>query len=262
MISIIIPTYKPQDYLWQCLDSFAAQTLDKRLWEVIVVLNGEAGEWLKQLNAYQKTHSGMNMQIIHTDTAGVSNARNMGLDAAKGEYIGFVDDDDYVSPAYLQELASLATPQTIAAAYTIAFDDIHAHIPYYIEHAYHQYAPKGTMPFYAARTYFSGPCMKLIHRDIIGLKRFDIRFAVGEDALFMFSISNRMKDIAFTSPQAEYYRRIRKGSASHTLTWWQTTRNCFGLIRQYSRIFMREKGYAFSFYFTRILGALHTIISY
>ena len=260
-ITIIIPTYRPQAYLWQCLDSFAAQTLDKRLWEVIVVLNGEAGEWLQQLYDYQKAHSGMNLQVLYTETAGVSNARNIGIDAAKGEYIGFVDDDDYVSPSYLEELAALSTPQTVAAAYTIAFDDVHAHIPYYIENAYHQYAPKGTMPFYAARTYFSGPCMKLIHRDIIGDRRFDTSFTLGEDSLFMFLISDRMQQVRFTGQQAVYYRRIRPGSASQTKSRMQITRNCLRIMRHYTRIYIHGKRYNFSFYLTRILGAVHTMIS-
>lgn len=261
MISIIIPTYKPQDYLWQCLDSFAAQTLDKRLWEVIVVLNGESGEWLKQLNDYQQSHNGINMQVIHTRTAGVSHARNIGLDAAKGEYIGFVDDDDYVSPTYLEALAALATPETVAVSYTIAFDDTHDYIPYYIEKAYHQYAPKGTMPFYAARTYFSGPCMKLIHRDIIGSRRFDPTFRSGEDSLFMFLISNRMQQVRFTGKEAIYYRRIRPGSASQAKSRTQVIQNCLRIMHQYTRIYLHGKGYHLSFYLTRMMGAIHTIIN-
>lgn len=260
-ITIIIPTYRPQAYLWQCLDSFAAQTLDKRLWEVIVVLNGEAGEWLQQLYDYQKAHSGMNLQVLYTETAGVSNARNIGIDAAKGEYIGFVDDDDYVSPSYLEELATLSTPQTVAAAYTVAFDDTHAHIPYYIENAYHQYAPKEMMPFYTARTYFSGPCMKLIHRDTIGDRRFDTSFTLGEDSLFMFLISNRMQQVRFTGQQAVYYRRIRQGSASQTTSRMYVIQNCLRIMRQYTRIYLHCKGYDFSFYLTRMMGAVHTIIS-
>ena len=128
MISIIIPTYRPQDYLWQCLDSFAAQTLDKRLWELVVVLNGESEPWLNQLKDYRDSHPDMHIQIFHTETTGVSNARNIGLDKAKGEYIGFVDDDDYVSPTYLEELASIATPDTVSAAFSIAFDETYDHI--------------------------------------------------------------------------------------------------------------------------------------
>ena len=261
MISIIIPTYRPQDYLWQCLDSFAAQTLDKRLWELVIVLNGEYEPWLNQLKDYRDSHPGMHIQIFHTETTGVSNARNIGLDKAKGEYIGFVDDDDYVSPTYLEELASIATPDTVSAAFSIAFDDTHDYIPYYIEAAYHRYAPKGTMPYYIARTYFSGPWIKLIHRDIIGDRRFDTDFVLGEDSLFMFAISNRLQKIAFTGPKAVYYRRMRPESASRRLNQTQLIRNFVRLISRYTYIYVHETGYNLSFYLTRVLGALHTIIS-
>lgn len=261
MISIIIPTYKPKEYLWQCLDSFAAQTLTFQKWELIVVLNGCAEPWLTQLKAYQAAHPQMSMKVIQTATAGVSNARNIGIDAAQGEYIGFIDDDDYISPTYLEELAKIATPETIAASYTIAFDETHEFIPYYIEAAYQKYAPKGILPFYAARKYFSGPCMKLIHRDIIRDRRFDKRFTVGEDSLFMFVISNRMKNIAFTDTKAVYYRRMRPGSASHTPTWAQKIRNCVRLIRQYTRIYRKGKGYSMHFYITRVLGVVHTLVN-
>lgn len=262
MISIIIPTYQPQAYLWQCLDSFAVQTLDKSQWELVIVLNGCDEPWLQQLKTYQYKHSNLSMQIIQTDEAGVSNARNLGLDHARGEYIGFVDDDDYVSPSYLEELISLATPDTIAAAYSIAFDETHDFIPYYIEDAYRKYAPKGNLPYYAARTYFSGPCMKLIHRDVIGDRRFDSRFALGEDSLFMFLISNHMRRVAFTSQHAVYYRRMRQNSASHQLTTHQHIQNAVQLLHQYSRIFVHGKDYSFSFYITRILGLIHSIIAH
>lgn len=261
MISIIIPTYQPKDYLWQCLDSLEAQTLDKRLWELIVVLNGCAEPWFAQLKTYQAAHPQLPLQLYQTDEPGVSNARNIGLDHAKGEYIGFIDDDDHVSPTYLEDLAKLASPDTIAAAYTIAFDETQDFIPYYIESAYREYAPKGVLPYYQARRYFSGPCMKLIHRDIIGDRRFDTRFRLGEDTLFMFAISNRMNRVAFTDTRAVYYRRMRPGSASHRMTWSQVAHNCIRLIAQYTRIYTQGKGYHLSFYTTRVLAALHTIIS-
>ena len=132
-ISVIIPTYKPKDYIWQCLDSLDAQTLDKRLWEVIIVLNGCSEPWETEIKQYIQSHPLTNVRLIQTDEGGVSNARNIGLDQAKGEYIAFLDDDDYVSPTYLEALAAIATPDTIAASNTIAFSDQNAHLPYAIE---------------------------------------------------------------------------------------------------------------------------------
>jgi len=258
MISIIVPTYQPKDYLLQCLDSLAAQTLDKDLWELIVVLNGCAEPWLSQIKAYQENHPQLPMQVLQTDEPGVSNARNMGIDAAKGEYIGFIDDDDYVSPTYLEELAKIATPDTIAASYTIAFDDTQAYIPYYLEKEYIRCADKGKQSFYKAKKYFGGPCMKLIHRDMIGEQRFDTRFKNGEDSLFMFAISDKIRYVHFTSTKAVYYRRFRTGSATTSYTRRQAIKNGKQLIRQYKRLF-RKGDYNKWFYLTRILGVIHSI---
>lgn len=258
MISIIIPTYKPQDYLWQCLDSFVAQTLDKQRWELIIVLNGCNEPWSEMIDMYLHAHSLTNARVILTDEAGVSNARNIGIDAANGEYIGFVDDDDYVSPTYLEELARIASPDTVAASYTIGFSDTQAHIPYYLEKEYVDHAEAGKQAFYKAKKYFGGPCMKLIHRDIIGEQRFDTRFKNGEDSLFMFAISDKIRYVIFTSTKAVYYRRFRMGSASTTYTRRQAIRNGRKLIRQYTRIFRSGRYNAF-FYVTRILGVIHSI---
>jgi len=260
-ISVIIPTYRPENYLFECLDALRAQTFPVSKWEGIVVLNGCNEPWQSQIKAYLERYQLTNIRLLQTDQPGVSNARNMGLDAAQGEYIAFIDDDDYVSKVYLEQLAQIATPDTIAASYTRAFSDKVDYIPYYIEQEYNNHAKDGKMPFHKARKYFSGPCMKLIHRDMIGVTRFNTAFQSGEDSLFMFEISNRLQYIQFTSQDAVYYRRMRSNSASNSLNRRETIKNSWQLIRNYTRIFHNGKSYLFRFYITRLLGAIHTIVN-
>ena len=101
-ISVIIPTYKPQAYLWECLDSLVAQTFPKEDFEIVLVLNGCTEPWKSQIQEYiDAKMKGMNVKFIHTEQGGVSNARNIALDAAQGEYVTFIDDDDYVSKTFL-----------------------------------------------------------------------------------------------------------------------------------------------------------------
>ena len=96
-ISVIIPTYKPQDYIWTCLDSLVNQTLSYDHFEVIIILNGCSEPWKSQIEDYIASNmSAMNVTFIQTDIPGVSNARNLGLDAIKGDYVFFIDDDDYM----------------------------------------------------------------------------------------------------------------------------------------------------------------------
>lgn len=83
-ISVIVPTYKPQAYLWECLDSIYNQTFPKTEYELILVLNGCNEPYNAQIKDWLAKHSDLQVQYIQTDEAGVSNARNMALDVARG----------------------------------------------------------------------------------------------------------------------------------------------------------------------------------
>lgn len=262
-ISIIIPTYKPQNYIFECLNSLATQTLPKDQWEVIIVLNGCNEPWYSMLIDYLHSHDLPNAQLIQTDKAGVSNARNIGLDDAKGEYITFVDDDDYVSDSYLEKLLEIASPETIAASYTIAYNEnTNQAQSYYLEQEYNKWYNNGnSMTFYKPRRYLNGPCMKLIHMSIISNIRFDTRFKNGEDALFCFTISKNMRTIRFTNKAAIYYRRIRTGSATHGYKGWASFKNQTKLILALHSIFWSKPlSYNFILYCTRIMACIRGML--
>lgn len=264
MISVIIPTYRPQAYIWECLLSLATQTLPKNLYEIIIVLNGCNEPFHSQIQQYIIDYlPAHQVQLIQTDTGGVSNARNLGLDAAKGDYITFIDDDDYISPTYLEELYTLADENTIVLAYPYAFNDGKPNIqlPYRITNAY-DYCIKYNCQTIAskARKFFSGPCMKLIPVSCIQDRRFDTRFRNGEDSLFMFLISDKFKILTFTSKNAIYYRRYRMGSASFSLNFFQRLKNFIRLSIAYTHIYFSDiKQYNFNFYITRIMGSIRSI---
>ena len=103
-ISVIVPTYKPDYYIWECLNSIAIQSLDKEKYEVLIVLNGDKEPFFTEIESYLKKNNLNNFNLIYSQEKGVSNARNIGLDSAKGEYICFVDDDDFLDKNYLQEM--------------------------------------------------------------------------------------------------------------------------------------------------------------
>ena len=267
MISVIVPTYRPQAYLWECLQSLSAQTLVADQYEVIIVLNGCNEPYYTQTQQFIAEHmSAQRVRLIQTDAAGVSNARNIGLDSAQGDYIAFIDDDDYVSATYLEEMLSLTTGDNIVICYPYAFNDGHPEeqLPYRITDAYDQCASKSHISINSmARKFFSGPCMKLIPATCIGNKRFDVRFKNGEDSLFMFLISNNIKHLTFTSPQAIYYRRCRNNSANFSTSITQRLRNTVRLSIAYTRIYCSNiQQYSLLFYLTRIAGAVRSILSF
>jgi len=100
-ISIVIPIYNVEQYLEQCLSSIQAQKYDDL--EVICVNDGSTDDSRKILTEWA-THFPQ-MRIIDRENGGLSAARNTGLKAAKGDYIVFVDSDDWVEPTMLSRLA-------------------------------------------------------------------------------------------------------------------------------------------------------------
>ncbi len=262
-ISVIIPSYKPQNYLWECLSSLLSQTLPKEEFEVVLVLNGCAEPWKGEIEKYIATNmQGFNVNFIHTEEGGVSNARNLGLEAARGEYITFIDDDDYVSRSYLKELLTVASKSTISLCYPLSFEDgVSIYKPFYITKDYLFTHINKQCHWYKARRYFNGPVYKLIHRDIIGDRRFDTRFTHGEDSLFMFCISDRFRWVSFTSRDAIYYRRNRVGSAMTTRrSLAEIINNEWRLFRERTKIvFYGCTRYSLRFYLRSILSGLRNV---
>ena len=261
-ISVIIPSYKPGGYLWQCLNSLVAQTLPKSAFEVVVVLNGCKEPYEDEILSYL-TSSELNYTFIQLDEGGVSNARNVGIDAAKGEYIAFIDDDDFVSPTYLEELLRVSAKDTVGLCRPVAFEDKDGKtLPYEMTNEFDNKSLAGKQAFYRPRKLFAGPCMKLIHRDILGDRRFDKRFRNSEDSLYMFAVSDRMRWADFTSSNAIYYRRFREGSAvTSKRSLGQKLSNELKIIWEETKMYFGHfPHYNFRFYATRVLGALRGAI--
>lgn len=263
-ISVIIPTYKPQQYIWECLDSVCGQTFPKHDFEVILVLNGCKDPFEGQIKEYISERPDVQWNYIQTDEGGVSNARNKALDIARGEYITFIDDDDYVSPTYLEELYGKSDDETVAICNSFAFNDDNPErlLTYEMTRAFNAYFPKGRMNSSKVRRFFSGPCMKLINVNFIQGRRFDVRFKNGEDSLFMFLISDRIKYADFTSSNAIYFRRYRENSAvTSKKSKFSVIVNSLKMIKNYSKIyFSNPNRYSLRRYIRSILGAFHTML--
>lgn len=114
-ISIIIPVYNVEKYVGKCLSSLISQTFTD--FEIIAVNDGSKDDSLSILLHFQEKYD--NITVLNQKNCGMSPARNAGLEIARGEYICFVDSDDYVAPTYLEELynACVETESDIACCY-------------------------------------------------------------------------------------------------------------------------------------------------
>ena len=95
VLSIIIPVYKVEKYIQKCLDSIFLQGVDERSYEVIVVNDGTPDNSMAIVARFASEHA--NVAVINQENQGLSMARNTGLAHAKGDYIWFVDSDDWLT---------------------------------------------------------------------------------------------------------------------------------------------------------------------
>jgi len=103
-ISVIVPVYNTSDYLVKCLDSLVNQTLDEL--EIIVVNDGSTDNSQEIIDDYASQYS--NIKAFQKPNGGLSDARNFGIEKAKGEFIGFVDSDDFVDEKMFEIMYGLA----------------------------------------------------------------------------------------------------------------------------------------------------------
>lgn len=115
-ISVIVPVYNVEKYIEKNIKSLLEQSFSD--FEVIYVDDGSNDNCLKILNDYKLKDN--RVKVVHTDNHGVSHTRNVGLDLAKGEYITFIDGDDYVDSDYLKYLLSLVEKDNIDMAISLS----------------------------------------------------------------------------------------------------------------------------------------------
>ena len=121
LISIIVPVYKIEPYISQCIESILSQTY-KNI-EIILVDDGSPDNCGKICDEYAAIDD--RIKVIHKKNGGLSEARNYGLKEAQGVYVSFIDGDDYVDKSFYQMLYEAAEKENcdIAECYSVNFED-------------------------------------------------------------------------------------------------------------------------------------------
>ena len=218
-VSIIIPVFNVLEYLDECLNSVVNQTY-KEL-EIIVVDDGstdgsgeKCDEWSRKDNR---------ITVIHKANGGVSRARNVGIKAAHGQYIGFVDSDDWIDPNMYERLVTAIGDADIVCCGYVDYPmgtldlpvkrGIKKAEPCSIEEAYiHIYEKNG---------YFMSIWNKLFSREALikngNLIEMDTSIIWGEDELWLACVMSNCRKVAFV-PEALYYWRPRTSSVTRVKT--------------------------------------------
>lgn len=259
-ISVIIPTYKPQEYLWECLNSLKKQSISVNDFEIVIILNGCAEPYDSQIRNYISSNlQDYHVAYLQTNMGGVSNARNLGLEKATGEYICFIDDDDLVTADYLEELLKVSSAEIVGVSNVRLFkESINNSNDNFFACRIIQQQNKQKGLFYN-RAILSFPCAKMIHRQMMRNHQFDIRFKNGEDALFMTQISDKIIGFDFTPLSTCYYVRERTGSATKhkIINKKRFITDAFLLIKAYASTYISSpRSYNLLLFLSRIPGVI------
>lgn len=261
-ISVIIPTYNPDYTLYECLDSLNKQTLDYDKFEVCLILNGDQFPYENEILEYMK-NSKVKINYFYTSEKGVSNARNIGINNAKGEYITFIDSDDWVSDDYLLGLLEITNDEQMALAkikcYNVVdkvfFDD-------YLGNLFDSLIIGKKYSHKKIKSYFSVPYGKLLLLKDVKEFSFSKKFSYGEDALYMFSIEPYLPKGVKSNEDVIYFRRCTENSLSRIKrSRKEIIKIHLLLLKEYWIIYLKNmKKYNILFFINRNLAILKHII--
>ena len=215
MISVIVPIYKVESYLRQCLDSLAAQTLEDI--EIIMVDDGSPDGCPDICDEYAAKYA--RMKVVHKKNGGLLSARKAGLAASHGDYIGFVDGDDWVeSDTFINmynKIIKYDPDMVISDSFSDYGDRIEIDDQCFEDEFYDRAGlEKVIFPkmIFTGRFYRFGvnpSCWsKLVRRDIIekNLMPVDERIRIGEDAAFIYPCMLDSQSIACVKKPTYHYR--------------------------------------------------------
>lgn len=266
MISIIIPVYNSETTLKRCLDSVISQSMSD--WELLLVDDGSKDRSCDICDDYAAKDK--RIKVFHKSNGGVSSARNIGLDYAKGEWIAFIDADDYVKESYLSNLWEHSQKQVDLV---ISYAEIHNGDGINKESYPSKFVDDTNFDSIFIENdmnWHTSPWSKLYKRSII--EEHHLRFCegmhIGEDAVFLYSYMLYSNKI-YISPDTDYcYFDYNPGSltkrvnslASETLAYNQISATVESFIYQKSikdSIALKKLYWLIASYQRRILNALY-----
>lgn len=219
LISIIIPVYNTEKYLDRCIQSVLAQTYTN--WELLLIDDGSTDSSWAICDKYAEQDS--RIKVFHKENGGVSSARNLGLDNAKGEWISFIDSDDWVANQYLEILHQNGLYDFVTGYWSILNCDSFCSKPFYNQ----EFRKDGIRTFLDINTgKLSYPVCRLYRRSIIknNRLRFDTKIHFAEDALFNLSYIRYIQTAKQTGDILYYYEKHENSLSNKEIPWAELDR--------------------------------------
>lgn len=225
-LTFIVPVYNAEKYIAECLQSLLKQNIPQEEYEILCVNDGSKDSSPEILREFEAKYP--NVTVIHKENGGVTTARNAGLSAAKGDYIWFIDADDFLKEDILADLRSRAQDTNCDRLIVGGYLFVDALSEEETELSRQNRLPIN-VPWYDAVVW---RC--LLRREFLNEHDLYFRYPElthGEDGLFMYEVT--LFDPKSTEiPDALYFYREHSGSAETTVTPENRKRK----LRSYIRI--------------------------
>lgn len=259
MISIIVPVYNAQKYIKRCVESIVNQTYKD--WELFLIDDGSKDESGTICNQLAKSDS--RIQVFHTENQGASAARNRGLDEATGEYVTFVDADDWIETNHLQVLIDQVLPDVDLCINSFIADLYYGARPHHYEDIQTCNNVESITVFFTILLLHSQFLWnKLFRNNIIKANniRFDTNVSLGEDNIFILEYLNYIKGLSSSSVCTYHYDQVEENpfslgrrKRSEDVIVYQLKRNFDAIFKLYEKYKMDLLyNYASNYYYTRI----------
>ena len=233
-ISIIVPVYNAERYLRRCVDSILCQ--DFSGFELILVDDGSKDKSGEICDEYAAKDA--RVRTLHEQWEGVSSARNIGLDYANGEWVTFVDSDDYVSPNYFASLTSHESADLIVGQCRHFTQDgklwIAESLPVQCFQCEEQVG--AFLAKYLNALIMRTPWGKFFRRELIAGNRFDKTLRIGEDTVFVHQYLLGCKSITVVASTVYNYLIGGPQSAKYSMSPEDALYHIKRLVSQYRKL--------------------------
>lgn len=253
-ISTIIPVYNASKHLNRCVDSLINAQVKGFATEIILVNDGSNDNSLEICKAYEAKYA--NIRVLSQENKGPSSARNLGIKESKGEWISFVDSDDWVEQKYynvLQETLNVANSDMIVfnmtSIYAGNIRKTGAMHSGKISAMRENYLCEDDIFYEGVFLPKNSPWDKIFKREIIMINEisFNEKLRNGEDYIFVLEYSFACKNIIFVNESLYFYNRINENSLTtqYNKNYYDDIKNMkdahFDIIGRYRTISEGEK---------------------
>ena len=206
-VTVIIPAYNAERYIYQCLESVINQTLDDI--DIIVIDDGstdKTGEIIEEIAGRKK-----NVQVVHQENKGLYRTREIGLKMATGDYVGWVDADDFIDPTMFETLYKAAVRENselVICDYSWFPEGTKTKGKWF-----RKYQGKVDVPFVERN---SQPWNKIVKRELFGKLNIEEKFSLCHDEIYICVLMKAKNPVTLDKPL--YHYRVSDGTMSSSYT--------------------------------------------